>query len=182
MRALVASLPVNWNIDSATAPPNFNFNGSIGDTWGPFGINLAGVYGWKFNVHRDADRQRVQGPAADRRRTTGDLFTYDVSDFKTQLGALLSSQYQIDPDHKILARALVNRQANDEVQSGRGHGHVSISALDQFSTSSEYTANQLGFGGLEGVDHFSWIDVDWRGSWAPSSQQIPDAKYYDYNG
>ncbi len=179
MRSLVASLADNWNIDSATAPPNFKFDGSIGDTWGPFGIALAGVYGWKFTVHRNQINNAFKSPG-EIDAGEGENFTYDVSDFKTELGALLSSQYQIDPDHKILARALVNRQGINEVQSGRGTD-ISLSALDQFSTSSEYTANQLGFGALEGVDHFSWIDVDWRGSWAPSSQQIPDAKYYNYN-
>ncbi|MFN8642882.1 MAG: TonB-dependent receptor [Candidatus Binatia bacterium] len=179
MRSLIASLADNWNIDSATAPPNFNFDASIGDTWGPFGIALAGVYGWKFSVHRDEINNSFKSPT-EVDTGDGENFVYDVSDFRTELGALLSSQYEIDPDHRILARALVNRQAINEVQNGRGTD-ISLSALDQFPKSSEYTANQLGFGALEGVHHFNWIDLDWRGSWAPSSQQIPDAKYYNYN-
>jgi hypothetical protein len=179
MRSLISSLADNWNIDSATAPPNFNFDGSIGNTWGPFGIALAGVYGWKFNVHRDQVNNAFKSPS-ELESGEGEVFTYDVSDFRTELGALLSSQYEIDPDQRILARALVNRQGINEVQNGHGTD-TSLSALDQFPTSSEYTANQLGFGALEGIHHFSWIDLDWRGSWAPSSQQVPDAKYYNYN-
>jgi outer membrane receptor protein involved in Fe transport len=179
MRSLVASLADNWNVDSATAPPNFNFDGSIGNTWGPFGIALAGVYGWKFSVHRDQVNNAFKSPS-ELESGVGENFTYDVSDFTTELGALLSSQYEIDPDQRILARALVNRQGINEVQNGQG-SDVSLSALDQFPTSSEYTANQLGFGALEGIHHFSWIDLDWRGSWAPSSQEVPDAKYYNYN-
>ena len=183
MRALVGSLADNWNINSATAPPNFSFDGSIGNTWGPFGIALAGVYGWKFEVHRGevnnsyTSDDQVQD-------NTGEIFTYDVSEFKTELGALLSSQYVIDPDNKILARALVNRQGIDAVQTGSGFdksGGAPSFPVEQHPTSSAYTANQLGFGALEGVHHFSWVDLDWRGSWAPSSQEVPDTKYYDYN-
>jgi len=91
-----------------------------------------------------------------------------VSDFKTELGALLSSQYEIDPDQRILARALVNRQGINEVQTGHGTD-TSLSALDQFPTSSEYTANQLGFGagvrlavemGAASVDHCTYMTDD----------------------
>lgn len=182
MRALVGSLANNWNITSATAPPNFNFDASIGDTWGPFGIALAGVYGWKFETHRGqvANTYTSDDQIDDN---TGAIFTYDVSEFKTELGALLSSQYVIDENNKIEGRALVNRQGIDEVQTGEGYEYQGSIAFPnkQLPTSSQYTANQLGFGALEGLHHFSWIDLDWRASWAPSSQQVPDAKYYDYN-
>lgn len=179
MRRLVGSLAGNWNIDGATAPPNFDFNASIGDTWGPFGIALAGVYGWKFSVHRDQVNNSFTSDDQIE-QNTGNIFTYDVSEFHTELGALLSSQYQIDANHKVLARALVNRQGINAVQSGSGEDRQAFLNFTQFPSSSQYTANQLGFGALEGLDHFSWIDLDWRASWAPSSQQIPDAKYYDY--
>jgi outer membrane receptor protein involved in Fe transport len=184
MRALVGSLADNWNITSGTAPPNFSVDASGGTTWGPFGIALAGVYGWKFQVHRNevANSFTADDQVQDN---TGEIFTYDVSEFKTELGALLSSQYVIDPNHRIEARALVNRQGIDEVQTGSGFdfsGGAPSFPVQQHPTSSAYTANQLGFGALEGLHHFSWIDVDWRSSWAPSSQQVPDTKYYNYNG
>lgn len=181
MRTLVASLADNWNTFSRTAPPNFSFDASIGDTWGPFGIALAGVYGWKFSVHRD-EVSNSYGSPQQIQEGNGEIYTYDKSTFETELGALLSSQYTIDPDHRILARALVNRQSSDEVQRGHGQDEESLVGFEQFPTSTQYTANQLGFGALEGLHHFSWVDVDWRGSWAPSSQQIPDTKFYDYFG
>lgn len=180
MRSVIGSLADNWNITSGTAPPNFSFDGSIGDTWGPFGFALAGTYGWDFSVHRNQVNNSYTSDDQIE-DNTGNIFTYDVSDFKTELGALLSSQYTIDANHRILARGLVNRQATNEVQTGMGEDIHDLAGVKQFATSSSYTANQLGFGALEGLHHFSWIDLDWRASWAPSSQQIPDAKYYDYN-
>jgi len=179
MRSLVGSLPLNWNIHSATAPPNFSFDGFVGNTWGPFGINLAAAYGWKFSVHR-GEVQNSYTSIDQINQNSGDVFTYDVSDFETQLGAVLTSQYEINKEHKLMARALVNRQSVDEVQVGRGVDGQFDENVEQFPKSSQYTSSQLGFGALEGLHHFSWIDLDWRGSWAPSSQTIPDAKLYTY--
>jgi outer membrane receptor protein involved in Fe transport len=179
MRSLVGSLPLNWNINSATAPPNFSIDGFVGDTWGPFGINLAAAYGWKFSVHR-GEVQNSYTAIDQINQNSGEVFTYNVSEFETQLGAVLTSQYEISDEHKLLARALVNRQGVDEVQVGQGVDGQK-SNLEQFPKSSQYTASQLGFGALEGLHHFSLLDLDWRGSWAPSSQEIPDAKFYTYS-
>lgn len=178
MRGLVGSLADNWNINSTTAPPNFSLDGFVGNTWGPFGINLAAAYGWKFSTHR-GEVENSYTSLDQIEQNTGDVFTYDVSDFETQLGAVLASQYEIDEDHKLLARALVNRQSVDEVQNGQGFDGQSAD-VEQFPKSSQYTASQLGFGAIEGVHHFDWLDFDWRGSWAPSSQSVPDAKFYTY--
>jgi outer membrane receptor protein involved in Fe transport len=179
MRALVGSLPLNWNIDSTTAPPNFSVDGFVGNTWGPFGINLAASYGWDFGVHRD----EVNNSFSSKERldaNIGQIFLYDTSSFETQLGAVLTTQYEINREHKLLGRALVNRQSIDEVQLGTGQDTNNQFGVIQDVSSSQYTANQLGFGALEGLHHFPWMDLDWRGSWAPSSQSIPDAKFYVY--
>jgi hypothetical protein len=168
MRTFVGSLHDNWNVESATAPPNFKIDGSIGKTFGPFGFSFSPLYGWKFSVHRD---EAVNNPA--------ETFTYDHSTFETQLGALLTTQYTLSPNHKFAGRALINRQSIDEVFNGSG----SVSGIDDqrlFATSEVYTANQLGFGQLEGRHHWSLVDVDWRSAWGPSSQDVPDSKYFVY--
>ncbi len=179
MRALIGSLPLNWNVHGATAPPNVSLDGFVGTSWGPFGFNLAAAYGWKFGVHRD-EVAKAFSSTAEIEQNTGEQFVYDESTFETQLGAVLSTQYTLAPDHKLLGRALVNRQGIDFVQVGTGEDRDSLPGETQRATATQYTANQLGFGALEGLHHFRLLDVDWRASWAPSSQDIPDSKYYVY--
>lgn len=179
MRQLVASQPLNWNIFDATAPPNLNVDAYVGDTWGPFGFNLAGAYGWSYQARRD---ETLNGFQSDDqiRSGGGERFTYDRSTVETQLGAVLSSRYQVNTEHQLFARALVNRQGIDEVLSGSGTDFSNEAEVTQFATSSQYTANQLGMGQLEGAHHFRLLDVDWRASWAPSTQEQPDTKYFVY--
>lgn len=179
MRSLVGSLANNWNINSNTAPPNFSVDGFVGDTWGPFGFNFATSYGWKYSVHR-GEVQNSYASLDQVNQDTGEIFTYDVSDIETQLGAVFTSQYAIDERHRLLARALVNRQSIDQVQNGNGFEKQKSADVELFPVSSQYTASQLGFGAIEGVHDFSWISLDWRGSWAPSQQNVPDAKFYTY--
>jgi TonB dependent receptor-like, beta-barrel/Carboxypeptidase regulatory-like domain/TonB-dependent Receptor Plug Domain len=179
MRTLVSSLPLNWNIHSATAPPNLSLDGSVGATYGPFGFNLAAAYGWKFQEHRDEVLNGF-GSALEVETGDGQIFTYNRSTFETQLGAVLSTLYKYSTDHKFEGRALVNRKSTDEVLDGSGTDFVNRPDQQQFATSSIYTADQLGLGQLEGAHHFSWVDLDWRTSWAPSSEDQPDAKYYIY--
>lgn len=179
MRALVGSLPDNWNITRSTAPPDFGIDAFVGDTWGPFGLNFAAAYQWKFRVHRD-EVANAFGSVQEIEQDTGEQFTYDESTFETQLGAVLSSQYTFSQDHKLLARGLVNRQGTDFVQQGTGEDADSLPNQPQIATTTQYTVNQLGLGALEGLHHFSVADLDWRASWAPSAQIIPDSKFYVY--
>ncbi len=178
MRAFVAALPQNWNIRSDTAPPNASFKASVGDSFGPFGFNLAANYGWKWKLRRDTVENGVANVSGSPEIFTVDQFTYDVSDFDTQLGAVLTTQYKLD-NGVIAGRALVNRTADDQVQSGTGVNESR--QIPQLPSSSIYTANQLGFGQLEGHHEFSIANADWRAAWAPSMQDQPDAKYLVYN-
>jgi TonB-dependent receptor len=179
-RAYVGSLPLNWNVYDATAPPNFGIDAAVSNSWGPFGINLAATYGWNFSTRRGS----VENSFIDQARIPdmGEMFVYDQSDFEVQLGAVLTAQYVLSKDHKFAGRSLVNRKAVDAVQVGRGEDRDSQQGQLQLPTSSVYTTDQLGFGQLEGRHHFSLVDVDWRASWAPSNEDQPDAKFYIYEG
>ncbi|MEO8601286.1 MAG: carboxypeptidase regulatory-like domain-containing protein, partial [bacterium] len=178
MRAYAGSLPNDWNINWITAPPNFSVKGSIGDTWGPFGFDLAANYGSKWKIKRDAVfnvfksiDDREQPPVIKQ-----DTFKYNVSDREVQIGALWTSQYKIDADNLIAARALVDRAADDQTWSGKGVKDADESRT-LYPTNTIYTLNQLGFGQLEGHHTFPIAKADWRAAWAPSLQEVPDAKY-----
>src|SRR5262245_46208124 len=177
MRTYVASLPNNWNINWVTAPPNFTVKGAVGDTIGPFGFDLAAVYGSKWKIKRNATNNAVVNASAPPIMFATDEFNYNISDREEDLGALLTTQYKIDDNNVVSGRALVNRLADDQTQSGRGTTESRGPTVIEFPTSAIYTLNQLGFGQLEGHHHFSIVDGDWRAAWAPSLQDQPDAKY-----
>jgi outer membrane receptor protein involved in Fe transport len=181
MRSFVGALPNNWNTNWVTAPPNFSIKGSVGNTWGPFGFNFSANYGSKWKMKRDATNNAIANVSSTTPVVyTLDEFDYNISDFETQVGALWTSQYKLNDDHIFEGRALVNRTADDQTQSGEGRKENDQSRL-LFPTSQIYTVNQLGFGQLEGHHHFSIVDTDWRAAWAPSLQEVPDGKYLIYS-
>jgi hypothetical protein len=176
---LVGSLPVNWNIDRATAPPNFGFTGSVGNSWGPFGFNMAAIYKTEYKVRRDqAINSYESGNMMTMEPQAQQLFTYNQSDFETQLGAILTTGYQLSPNHKFFGNALVNRRSDDQVLDGEGK--TFSFDFPNFSTSQLYTADQVGLGQIGGRHHWDAVDTDWRASWAPSSEDQPDGKFLIY--
>ncbi|MGD9764527.1 MAG: TonB-dependent receptor [Candidatus Binatia bacterium] len=177
-RAYVGSLMNNWDVFNNTAPPNFGIDGTVSNSFGPWGFNFGATYGWKFQVHRDEVANSFPNEQSIE-QDGGDRFTYMRSDFETHLGALFTTQYRLSNDHKISGRSLVNRKSVDEVLNGSGTTEA-LQGREQFATSTSYTANQLGLGQLEGRHHFSVVDVDWRAAWGPSSQDVPDSKFYVY--
>ena len=177
VRYLVASLPLNWEIESRKAPPAYSLDADLGGALGPVSFQLAGNYGTKWEFHDNelvVSRPRVDADAA----TLND-FVYDRSTFNTNLGALLSSQYEISPRHRINLRGLFNRKSSDEVLNGEGTTD-SEQGLLQRATSAIYTEDQLAFGQLTGAHLFSLFEVDWRASLAESREDQPDGKFLIY--
>ena len=176
---LAGALPVNWNVEHMTAPPNFSFGGSVGNSWGPFGVNLAAIY--KTEYKRRNDETINSYPSLDALETGlgNNKFHYDRSNFETQLGAIFTSGYELSPNHKFFANALVNRHTDDQVLDGKGVTFVS-NDFTTFSSNQLYTADQLGFGQIGGRDHWEWIDADWRAAWSPANEDQPDAKFIQY--
>ena len=181
MRALVASLPNNWNIDDKTAPPNFGVDGSIGDTFGPLGVSLATSYRTKHQTRRHEVLNSFLDPADDKFGLgLGNNAVYDHSFFETNLGAIFTSTYKLSPNHKFGARGLFNRKGTDEVADGEGENFNEEAGRRVFPSDQSYIVDQLGFGQLEGRHHWTAFDFDWRSSWSPSLQEQPDTKFVLY--
>ena len=176
---LVGSLPINWNIERQTAPPNFSVNGSVGNTWGPFGFNLAAIYKTEYKVRRDEAVNSYPDIEDFETGHANNVFTYDQSDFETQLGAILTSGYQLSPNHKFFGNALVNRRSDDQTLNGQGRTNAAPD-FPTFSSNQLYTQDQLGFGQIGGRHHWDALDADWRAAWSPSSEDQPDAKFLAY--
>ncbi len=177
IQALVAALPQNWGIDTTTAPPNFGIDGNLGNTWGPFGINLAGTYGTKHKVHRNE--------IANTRPQTAILEenTYDRSTFESNLGAVATSKYQINNDHRLNLRLLFNHSAEDEVLNATepSSDKETAPSRERFPVSSaKYTEDQLIFGQLSSQDRLGPFDADTRIAAGYTTRNQPDGKFLMY--
>jgi hypothetical protein len=178
VRYLVGSLPLNWELDSVTAPPSYSIDANLGGAIGPFSMQVAGTYGTKWEFHNDEIvRSR---PNVEANADTLNNYLYDRSTFNTNLGAVLSSQYTLSQRHKINLRALYNHKSSDEVLNGQGSSESDQSRLQRV-TSAVYTEDQLAFGQLTGSHLFDSFEVDWRASLAESREDQPDGKFLIYD-
>ena len=177
-----------WSARSQNALPNTGYNFSIGDSIGPLGISLAGVYTTEYKHRTEIDRQFIKGVDANGNPgiVVGDDFKYDNSVFETRVGAIATAAYKFGANHKLTVRGLIDRNSSDEVLAGSG-------ITDQFrnspttppvetQTQLRYTEEELAFGQLAGEHHFPWIQLDWRTAFSRTKQDVPDNRYTTYIG
>jgi hypothetical protein len=114
--ALARRLDNIWNVDTITAPPNTGFNMSVGNSWGPLGVELAGVYTTEYKSRRgEVSRSFTSSTDPEHPEILPlDNFHYDTSDFETRLGGIFTSSYKLTPDHKLTFKSLINRNSVDE--------------------------------------------------------------------
>src|SRR5207244_1885333 len=83
----------------------------LGNTFGPFGFDVAGVYSTEYQtVRREVVKQFIATDAAPVEVVD---FHTDTSTFKTTLGGILTSAYQPSPEHRFTFRALLDRTTRD---------------------------------------------------------------------
>jgi TonB-dependent receptor len=163
-----------WDSEETTAPPDFGVNFSVGNTIGPVGFNFAALYKTEYKKREQIERQfQFSGTAEEGDLTTLEDFTFDVSEFETHLGGLLTAAYELSPKHRLAFRSLIDRHTTDEVTLGQGS---TLNLQDATSTTLQLTQEQLGFGQVSGEHHFSWIDLDWNTAAAETKQDIPDRR------
>ena len=110
-----------WDPDSITALPNFGINFAVGNTIGPLGLELAGIYATEYKSRTQIERQFLNaGSTDDPDIVVGNDFTFDVSTFETRLGSVFTAAYDLAPNHRLTFRSLLDRNSTDEVLDGRG--------------------------------------------------------------
>src|SRR5262249_15401919 len=97
-------LPDVWDAKHETALPNLGANFFVGDSWGPFGAALSGVYTTEYKSHNNEIQRQFTNPS--RVDPTSD-FIYATDTFETRLGGVFTSAYQLSSDHRVSFRALV---------------------------------------------------------------------------
>lgn len=173
-----------WAVESETAPPNGGANFSVGNSWGPFGIELAGSYGAEFKTRRDQiERQFVNRAAIDAPPDIQleDNFKYDNSTFETRLGGIMTSAYKFSDTSKITWRSLINRNSYDSVYEGDGKSTQFGPQATLYTTNLRYIEEELDYGQLGG-EHvlFPWLELNWRSALSRTTQYIPDDRNYTY--
>src|SRR4030095_4150575 len=94
----------------------------VGNSYGPFGFQLGGVYQNEYRHRNERQRQLKQGNTAEGPPVfvEQDDFTDDITTSQTKLGGVFTGAYKPDPNHKITLRSLINRNSYDETQEAAG--------------------------------------------------------------
>jgi hypothetical protein len=173
-----------WQTKTVEAPPNFGANFTVGDSYGPLGFQLAGVYSNEYKHRNEVQRQFNQGGTEERPIfIVDDDFRYDVSTYQTKLGGIFTSAYKLGDAHKLTLRSLINRNSTDETQFGSGRTSNLPGNFVQQQTRLRYTEEELVFGQLAGEHHlFPWLNLDWRTALARTTQDEPDTRHTTYQG
>lgn len=175
-----------WNTQSTSAPPNMGVNFSIGNKVGPVGGFLGVSYNNEYKQrHNEVANVINQGDSSipgqgDSEPILQDQFTGERSTFETRLGAVLTSGYQYDANHRFSLRGLLNRNTTDDVVTRVGSSRNPDPKDTISSQSFRYVEDQLGYVQVGGQHHFSWLDVDWRTAGAQTTENEPDRRQLRY--
>ena len=180
---LAKMLPNVWSRDTQTAPPNGAINFSIGNSWGPFGVNFATIWKNDFEVQDPLITKIITcstgcnpgdpNPTVD----VAEDFKYNLANHTTTLGGVLTSGYDIDPKNRITFRSLYNLRSLNQVYAGSGE---SLNDTELDTTRLQFTQQQLAFGQLAGQHVLPGIEIGWRSAFTYTTQDIPDARTVSY--
>jgi outer membrane receptor protein involved in Fe transport len=171
-----------WQAKSITAPPNFGVNFSIGDTIGPLGIALAGIYTTEYKTEKNKIiRQFVNGGGSitNPNVTLANDSLYNIDTFQTRLGAILTGSYEISPNHRLNIRSLYDRKTDDDTSLGQTQSSQLDADLNV--TQLQWTEDDLAFWQLQGEHRWSGIQLDWQSAYSQSNENIPDTRTTVYS-
>ena len=173
-----------WSSNTKTAPPNTGIDFTIGNSWGPFGINFATVWKNDYEVQDPlVERIVVCGQNCNPTDTgapvlaLGDDFVYNLATFETTLGGVLTAGYELGKEGRLTFRSLYNLQSQDQVYVGSG---TDLNDVPLATTRLQFTQEQLAFGQLGGQHLLPGIEIDWRSAFAYTTQDIPDSRTSSY--
>ncbi len=179
-RLYAGSLPNVWSPQTQTAPPDGNVTVTAGNSWGKFGLSLAGVYDNSYQTLSDWIVRTIVNTGGETPEPgVSDNFRYDQGTHRQSLSGLLTTSYLFNDDHRANFRALVNSLENNQTLAGRGTAQGANAAE---TTRLQRTTSELDFGQFSGSDHFRWLDVDWRSAFSRTLQDIPDSRTISYQG
>ncbi len=175
-----------WDVDSQSAAPNTGINFTLGNRFGPFGIGFGGLYKTSYE-HHPTEVNRVVNQKGAAIPGQGESIPYVSSDFigdrslfETQLGGVLTAEYQLDDHNEFHFRGLVNHTSADDVVTKQGTSENTGTDTDIYAQTFQYTEQHLGFMQLAGTHQWDAIRTDWRTVYADTTQDIPDRRQLRY--
>lgn len=173
-----------WTPENETAPPNFGSNFSVGNSWGPLGVQFGAIYSTEFLMRRNEIKRQFENRGTREDPDVGirDDFRADVGTFQTRLGGLLTTAYRLSDRHKFTLRTFINRTATDETTREFGTTPQLSEGTIQRQTRLAYVADQLALGQLSGEHEFEWFRTDWRSVLAQTTRDEPDTRHTTYQG
>jgi hypothetical protein len=174
-----------WDVDQFEAPPEFGAKFTAGNTVGPIGFLLGGLYKneWRSRTELQQTLQN-EGTPDDPIITTQNLFPQvERSRFTTRLAGFLSTVFHLPDDHRVNFTSFVSRRAQNEtliqVKSPENGGQVSNQNPEttQIQNRLKYIEDQVAFGQLRGTHPFEWVDAKWRSAISLSSRKEPDTRH-----
>jgi len=167
-----------WNVDSKyEAPPNLGYNISAGNTFGPLGLSVAGIYTNEWVTDKDGITNQFVNSANQPQLVQNAKF--DISTFKTRLAGLSTAEYALDANNKLTFRAVIDRNTYDTVDFTNGSN---VQRIPERQEVLRYTEDELDFGQLSGAHNFRWLRLDWRTAYSRTTEDEPDVRFITYEG
>lgn len=180
-----------WSFEKDDAPPNYGGNFSIGNRWGPVGVQLGGIYSNEFRQANDGLRRSYRNPAGlDAGKSASievidEFFDVDQGRQTVKLGGVLTTGWQISDQHRLTFRGLVNRFGVDTVQREFGIVENQRATDPQEFTRQwylSYIVEQLAMGQMAGAHDLGFARLDWRSALSQTTRSEPDTRYVTYQG
>lgn len=178
-----AALENIWSPKTITAPPNSSVDFQVGNDFGDLGIEFAAGWSNKYVVYPNRIQRTYKQQDASAGAILDDDFVYDFSIWETELGAVLTSGYDIDDDNRLSFRALYQRQTADTVELGLGTRENTGNPTRV--TRLEYGQEDLAFGQIGGQHRIDGVlidglEVQWRTAYSRTTLKKPDTRETEY--
>jgi hypothetical protein len=177
-----------WDVDTLSAPPEFGMKANVGNTVGPFGFLIGGLYKneWRARTELQTTLQN-EGSPDDPDVAIRDSFPDTERDrFTSRLAGFLSTVLYLPDDHKVHFTSFVSRRGQDEtlVQVASPENGGVVSNLNEGGTQAQnrlkYLEDEVAFAQLRGMHPFRWVEAKWRTALSRSTRDEPDTRHTTY--
>ncbi len=173
-----------WTPQTTAAPPDWGLDAAVGNTWGPFGLQLGGLYSndWRTVPNARTRQFTNSGTPENPEIAESTSFAVDRGTFSTRLSGVLTAAYEPTQRHKFAFRMFANQSSADQTRLEFGvTPQIATGGLIR-QTRLRYVAERLVYGQVAGQHALTdWLQVDWRTALARTNRDEPDTRHTTYD-